>query len=155
MKQRIIYTICSAFIILFLGSCADNQKEISFDDILSSSNFYQESPLSESEEYSFDGKNFTLRKKNKRTGEARLFSGKYFMREGKYSDTGDPFAYVKLEFEDHNYSTIGFLIYSDGALVEPYKNRRPVKREDSYGLNTESWTVTLAPDYAKYKPTKK
>lgn len=138
--------------LLFI-SCTTS--DITLEQSLLEYNFYQESPLSESDEYSFNAGTFKLEKKNKRSGEVRSFTGKYSTKKGKYSDTGESYSYLKLIFDDTNYASTQFLVFENGVLTEPYKNSRPIKNEDEYGLNTESWTVSLAPNYASYSPIKK
>jgi hypothetical protein len=146
--------ICLSFLLIMLFiSCSPKEKTL--EQVLLEYNFYQESPLSESDEYSFQAGTFKLNKKNKRSGEVRSFTGKYSTKKGKYSDTGESYSYLKLIFDDTNYASTKFFVYDNGVLTEPFKDKKSVKSEDAYGLDTESWTVSLAPNYATYSPIKK
>lgn len=118
-------------------------------------NFYQESNLSESGTYSFNGSSFLLTKKDKRTGALRKFDGSFETKSSKYSDKGTEFYYLKLMFNDNSYANEVFLVCDDGKLVEPSNNGVLDKNEDDYGLNIPKWHVSLAPDYYIFDPIDK
>ncbi len=160
MKSIIgVYLFLVSHLIVFI-SCSEQNRNASnsveaLSEILKENDFYQESPLTESEEYSFDGSKFTLELTNKRTNEIRRFTGSYSVLSGKYSDTGESYKYVKMIYDDSDYASTGFFVYADQMLVEPMRNGKLVKSEDSHGLNIESWNISLAPDYAHFAPIKK
>jgi hypothetical protein len=160
MKSLIGIRLFLLSFLLFFVSCSEQNTNASnsvetLSEILQKNVFYQESPLAESEEYSFDGSKFTLELTNKRTNEIRRFTGSYSVLSGKYSDTGESYKYVKLVYDDFDYASVGFFVFADQMLVEPMRNGKSVKSEDSHGLNIESWYISLAPDYAHFSPIKK
>ena len=155
-----IYFFLVSVILVFI-SCSEQSKNASnsvesLSEILKKNNFYKKkSSLTESEKYSFEGSKFTLELTNKRTNEIRKFTGRYSVHSGKYSDTGESYDYVKMIYDDSDYASVGFFVYADQMLIEPMRDGKLVKSEDSHGLDIKSWYISLAPDYAHFAPVKK
>ena len=149
---------------IIIGSCGGETGETGETELTSVSelssyvtehNFFQESSLSESETYSFDGSSFMLTLKNKRSGSERTFDGSYEVKSAKYSDKGEDFLYVKLVFNDPNYADELYFVYDYNSfgeyasLIKPSKDYNPVL-EDEYGLCIKREQVNLAPNYNSY-----
>jgi len=150
---------------IIIGSCGGETGETGETELTSVSelssyvtehNFFQESSLSESETYSFDGSSFMLTLKNKRSGSERTFDGSYEVKSAKYSDKGEDFLYVKLVFNDPNYADELYFVYDYNSfgeyssLIQPSDAESWTVLEDEYGLCIKSSQVNLAPNYNSY-----
>ena len=156
IKPLFSVLVLLGFIFLGVSSGGDESVSITNTSELSSyiteHDFYEKSNINEDGTYSFDGSSFNLSKKDKRSGNVRTFDGSYETKSSKYSDKGTEFFYVKLNFNDKNYSDESFLVFHEGNLVTPSNNGVMDKTEDEYGLNIPRWHVTLSPNYFSYSP---
>ena len=145
---------------IIIGSCGGETELTSVSELssyLTEHNFFQESSLSESETYSFDGSSFMLTLKNKRSGSERTFDGSYEVKSAKYSDKGEDFLYVKLVFNDPSYADKLYLVYGYNSIGEYASLTKPDEAgvtmtvsEDEYGLSIQRSQVNLAPNYNSY-----
>ena len=139
-------------ILLIFGCSNDDQQVINstsdFSNQLSNTNYYQESSLDESETFSFSNGNFTKTYKNKRSGKTRSFSGTYQVLEGKYSDDGEIFFYVRLVGDSRYSNEFGYfdlhhyVLCESGCLCSPPGNDYTMNTsEDEYGLKVQHFMV--------------
>ncbi len=157
-KPLLSVLVLAGFLILGVSSGEEETSVSSTSELSSYINehdFYKESSLNESQTYSFNGNSFKLTLKDKRSGNERTFDGSCETKSSKYSDKGTEFYYVKLVFNDKNYSDESFFVFRDGNLVTPSNNGDMDKTEDEYGLNIPEWHVSLSPDYFIYNPIDK
>jgi hypothetical protein len=144
--------IAGGFILTRACNSDDSEKENikvgsveSFATYLNSKTFYRQALSSESETYSFDGKLFTLRLKNKRSGAVRTQKGSYTVESSKFEDNGKVFYYAKLLFD---YGGTIYLVYKDNSLVRPAWKAFEYSDvgEDEYGLVIDEYYVNRLPD---------
>jgi hypothetical protein len=154
------------FIVIIFGCSDDDQQVINstsqLSDQISNTSYYQESVLDESETFSFSNGNFTKTYKNKRSGQTRSFSGTYKVLEGKYTDDGERFFYVRLVGDSRysnefgNFNLYHLVLCESGNLCPPMENGFSVDTEDEYGLKIKHYMVSLWCDDSKrysYSPT--
>lgn len=156
MSKYLIFTS----LLLIITSCSSVSDTNDLSTYLKKNTFFcEEQYLDESETYSFDGNNFKVEYKNKRSGEIRTYDGTYEVKSGKYSDNGNEFLYVKLIFNNKDFAITQFgqdgdkfLVYDDGELCEPNSLGSCGNCEDEFGLKITSNQVVSAINSSYYKP---